>query len=500
MSNNKLILLFVACIFTTWSSWAQCPNTNTNFAGDQTPPAVGVTTTATLNPGDYVTLRVCEGAKYSISTCSNTGTVFDTEITLFDLGTGELLDYNDDNCGLTFATSDINWVADRTDTIKVAINLVSCQTSSTSFATLEITQDTACGLVPITGSPFVIQDSVIDASCDGYSDGEIHINISGGLDFVGGAINQDCNFTRPICGDSIFNVNTGSGHRFDVATGSACFEKEINSSWFEIKIGSSGNLAFTVTPEDLGILNYALYDFDFALYGPNPTCGSLGIPLRCSAHRLTSLASNRVTGLQAGETDTTEGNTFDNEGLPSNGMTKDIDAVAGETYYMLINYPALSGLGVAPDFEIAFQGTAVLDCSFMDEYSVTWTGPNGYTGSGTSITGLDSGLYIVTVEDHWGNIGYDTILVSDPEPLIVDATTENSSCFEEDDASISASAVGGTPPYTYSWDTGATSSSITALSPGSYTVTVTDSQGCTDTETYSVTEPPKVVTSPIFHN
>ena len=54
-----------------------------------------------------------------------------------------------------------------------------------------------------------------------------------------------------------------------------------------------------------------------------------------------------------------------------------------------------------------------------------------------------------------------------------------------DDATLMANPSGGTPGYTYEWSTGATTQSIT-VSPGSdadYSVTVTDSKGCTASTT-----------------
>ncbi len=54
------------------------------------------------------------------------------------------------------------------------------------------------------------------------------------------------------------------------------------------------------------------------------------------------------------------------------------------------------------------------------------------------------------------------------------------------DGSVSASGSGGTPPYTYSWSTGATTSSINNLAPGTYSVTVTDGNNCTKTESVTL--------------
>ena len=53
---------------------------------------------------------------------------------------------------------------------------------------------------------------------------------------------------------------------------------------------------------------------------------------------------------------------------------------------------------------------------------------------------------------------------------------------------ITATVSGGTAPYTYKWNTGASTANLTATLPGIYTVLVTDSTGATGTATWTVTE------------
>ncbi|MEZ4932345.1 MAG: SprB repeat-containing protein [Saprospiraceae bacterium] len=52
-----------------------------------------------------------------------------------------------------------------------------------------------------------------------------------------------------------------------------------------------------------------------------------------------------------------------------------------------------------------------------------------------------------------------------------------------DDGAVEASASGGVQPYTYLWSTGDTGPTLSGLGGGTYTVTVTDVEGCTGTAT-----------------
>jgi gliding motility-associated-like protein len=63
-------------------------------------------------------------------------------------------------------------------------------------------------------------------------------------------------------------------------------------------------------------------------------------------------------------------------------------------------------------------------------------------------------------------------------------------CHNDCNASVTASAVNGLPPLTYQWNTGQTSSTLSGLCSGTYTVTITDSLNCTATASVFVANPP----------
>ena len=89
---------------------------------------------------------------------------------------------------------------------------------------------------------------------------------------------------------------------------------------------------------------------------------------------------------------------------------------------------------------------------------------------------------------------YDCIDVTLPAPIKNTPTiVQPNGC--QNNGSISLNLVGGTTPYTYQWSTGATSSSISGLAPGNYSVTVTDGDNCVVTYNYTLIGEMNVATS-----
>ena len=125
-------------------------------------------------------------------------------------------------------------------------------------------------------------------------------------------------------------------------------------------------------------------------------------------------------------------------------------------------------------------------------YNFAWS--NGTTTA--SATGLAAGTYTVTATDANLCTDTETITITEPIPLVAAiALGSNVSCFGGNDGSATASATGGTAPYTFAWSNGATTATVTGLTAGTYTVTVTDANLCDDTETITITEPAVLVAS-----
>jgi hypothetical protein len=121
-------------------------------------------------------------------------------------------------------------------------------------------------------------------------------------------------------------------------------------------------------------------------------------------------------------------------------------------------------------------------------YSYIWS--NG--GATATISGLAAGSYTVTVTDTKGCKKTASVLITEPAKLILTITGSTLKCGGGNVGTASVVVVGATAPYKYKWSNGATAASLTGLVAGTYTVTVTDGNGCTAKSDAVVTEPTSI--------
>ena len=123
-------------------------------------------------------------------------------------------------------------------------------------------------------------------------------------------------------------------------------------------------------------------------------------------------------------------------------------------------------------------------------YLFEWT-VNGLWGD--TVSTLPPGLHTVVVTDAKGCTSSDTVFLHNPDSLYInidDSLTILPYCMGVNSASLSALAEGGTKEYTYEWDDNSTlpqtTTTATNLLAGTYTITVTDSKGCTASDTRDI--------------
>jgi len=130
-------------------------------------------------------------------------------------------------------------------------------------------------------------------------------------------------------------------------------------------------------------------------------------------------------------------------------------------------------------------------------YSFSWTGPGGFVSASQNISALQAGTYALTVTDANGcQVDFSQTLTA-PDALDLLANAVDISCFGLLDGSIDLTVTGGSGSYSFSWagpgGFSAGSEDISGLAVGNYSVTVTDSNGCSVDGQFTVSEAPQIV-------
>lgn len=160
-----------------------------------------------------------------------------------------------------------------------------------------------------------------------------------------GTANNDCNYSTALCNNlPVSSISTGPGIKAEGCTGSSCPAGGENfTNWYEVLIATSGTFMFTVTPSPIG------QDYDFFVFGPNPSCAALGAPIRCNDSGTTGQTGLSTTGLNAVE--------------PVSGPVwcSPMNVIAGERYYIVID----SWDPPTGNYSMNFGGTATFNCAVL---------------------------------------------------------------------------------------------------------------------------------------
>jgi gliding motility-associated-like protein len=167
-----------------------------------------------------------------------------------------------------------------------------------------------------------------------------------------------------------------------------------------------------------------------------------------------------------------------------------------------INQPSLLTFNTAVGFDAGCNGgcdgmAVVVPGGGQGPYSYQWN-----TGQSVpNINNLCAGTYSVQVTDANGCTHDTTVVVGQPTPLAINISTTPSDC-NHPNGTANANASGGSPGYTYSWNTSPPQNNQTAagLVPGNYTVTITDNNGCTHSETTVIVNQPGVSAASVTVN
>ena len=134
-------------------------------------------------------------------------------------------------------------------------------------------------------------------------------------------------------------------------------------------------------------------------------------------------------------------------------------------------------------------------------YLYLWTtiDGSGLDPNAEDQTGLTAGTYEVEITDANGCTITETVIIDGPQSALTITITSqvNELCFGDANGEINISVSGGTTEYSYLWSNGQPTQDLFNLYPGTYSVLVTDTNGCTATASATITGPDEELTSEI---
>ena len=129
-------------------------------------------------------------------------------------------------------------------------------------------------------------------------------------------------------------------------------------------------------------------------------------------------------------------------------------------------------------------------------YTYLWTN----SATTDTVKNAAAGIYAVTVKDTLGCTASATVNVTQPSTAVsVSFTHTDVTCTGLTNGTATAIAAGGTPGYTYLWNTTATTDTISGLGANTYSVTVKDTLGCVATGSVIIAQPASAVSVSIAH-
>lgn len=320
----------------------------------------------------------------------------------------------------------------------------------------------------VKGDPLEIEVvSVVNASCNGASDGSITINVIGGI------------------GNYSINWSTGA---FDVET---------------ITGLGAGSYGVTVT-DDLP----ETVTMNFTISQPAPvqvslvsqteiTCDNPQANIQVAASGGNGgFSYNWGGGITGNNINVSTAGLYTVTATDGNNCTGTLQVnVTADTQAPTISAGANQSIG-CPGGNAVLQGTGPTGA----QYTILWTTSNGNISSGASSYNPvvnEGGTYTLTVTNNTNGCQSQatTMVTGPPAAMSITLTPTNITCAGLNNGQISSQVSGGGGGYMFSWSNMATTQNISNLGPGSFTLTVTDANGCTATSSATISAPPALTVS-----
>lgn len=314
---------------------------------------------------------------------------------------------------------------------------------------------------------------------------------------------------------AVANISTSGGPTLSVVsqTNVNCFGANTGTATVNAS-GGSGSYSYTWSPGNLNgasqtALSAGTYTINVTDAGLCTGTNTLIItqPTTALSAVITATTPSGCGASTGGATVTANGGTpsYTYNWVPSGGTTAGVSNLAaggntvtvtdskGCTVTTVANITSAGGgssLSVTSQTNVncfgANTGSATVNAvGGAGPYTYTWS-PGNLTGA--SQMGLGAGIYTISITDAGSCVGSGTLSITQPTSALSAIISNSPTGCGTSVGSATVNAGGGTPSYTYSWSSpGGSSTVISNLAIGNYSVTVTDSKGCKTTSVTTIT-------------
>ena len=184
----------------------------------------------------------------------------------------------------------------------------------------------------------------------------------------------------------------------------------------------------------------------------------------------------------------TDGNTYTSSGIYTSTGTNSLGCIHTDSLLLTINNVNLFATSSNVSCNGFIDGSVVATVTGgLSPYQYSLGG--GLSQNSGTFSNLTAGSYYIDVTDSDGCTSNQSIIITEPNPLFVNAFSTDVSCFGYCDGSAFSMPSGGTSPYSYLWSNGNITDNISALCAGAYVVNITDANNCVNIETVVISEP-----------